>query len=41
MNIMGISILTLVHTDESKDALRMYEEIWNKIKDFIGSTCNS
>ena len=37
----GNKYLTLVHTDESKDALRMYEEIWNKIKDFIGSTCKS
>ena len=26
--------LTLVHTDESKDKLKKYEEIWNKIKDF-------
>ena len=25
---------TLVHTDESKDKLKKYEEIWNKIKDF-------
>ena len=25
--------LTLVHTDESKDTLKRYEELWNKIRD--------
>ena len=29
--------MTLVQTDQSKDALKKYEEIWTKIKDLIRS----
>ena len=29
--------LTLVNTDESKDTLKKYEELWNKIRDLIRS----
>ena len=32
--------MTLVHTDESKDALKRYEELWKKIKDLIRSINN-
>ena len=34
-------IYTLVPTDESKDALKRYEKIRNKIKDLIRSTNNN
>ena len=33
--------LTLVHTDESKDRLKKYEELRNKIKDRTRSTNNN
>ena len=33
--------MTLVHTDESKDTLKKYEELWNKIKDLIKSITNN
>ena len=33
--------MTLVHTDESKDAVKMYEELWKRIKDFIRSINNN
>ena len=38
----GNDYLRLVPTDESKDTLKKYEELQNKIKDLIGSiTSNS
>ena len=33
--------MSLVPTDESKDLLRKYKELWNKIKDFIRSITNN
>ena len=36
----GNKYLTLVHTDKIKDTLKMYEELWNKIRDLIISTTN-
>ena len=33
--------MTLVPTDECKDTLEKYEEIWRKIRDFIISTNNN
>ena len=33
--------MSLVPTDESKDLLRKYKELWNKIKDLIRSITNS
>ena len=33
--------MTLVPTDEYKDTLEKYEEIWRKIRDFIISTNNN
>ena len=33
--------LTLVPTDESKDRLNKYEELWNKIRDLIRSITNN
>ena len=33
--------LTLIPTNENKDALKNYEEIWIKIKDFIRSANRS
>ena len=33
--------MTLVHTDESKDAIKMYEELWKRIKDFVRSINNN
>ena len=32
---------TLVYTDESKDALKKYEELLNKIRDLIRSITNN
>ena len=37
----GNKYLALVQTDESKDALKKYEELPTKIKDLIRSTSNS
>ena len=31
----------LVSTDESKDTLQKYEELWNKIRNLIISTTNN
>ena len=31
------SNLKLVPTDENKDTLKMYEELWSKIRDLINS----
>ena len=31
----------LVTTDESKDTLKKYEELWNKIRDLIRSVTNN
>ena len=36
----GHNHLTLIPTDECKDTLEKYKEIWRKIKDFIISTNN-
>ena len=33
--------MTLVSTDESKDTLKKYDELWNKIRDLIGSITNN
>ena len=33
--------MTLVPTDESKDTLKMYELLWNKIRDLIRSITNN
>ena len=33
--------MTSVPTDESKDALKKYEELWSKIKDLIRSITNN
>ena len=33
--------LTLVPTDESKDTLKKYEELWSKIRDHIRTTTNN
>ena len=33
--------MTLISTDECKDTLEKYEEIWRKIRDFIISTNNN
>ena len=33
--------MSLVPTDESKDLLRKYKELWNKIKDLIRSIANN
>ena len=33
--------MTLVPTDESKDTLENYEELWSKIRDLIRSIINS
>ena len=33
--------LTLVLTDEGKDTLKTYEELWNKIRDLIRSITNN
>ena len=35
--INGNKNLTLVATDKSKDEIKMYEEMWNKIRDLIES----
>ena len=37
----GNKYLTLVPTDENKDTLKKYKELWNKIKDLIRSTSNN
>ena len=37
----GNKYLTLVPTDESKDTLKKYEELWNKIRDLIRSITNN
>ena len=37
----GNKHLTLVPTDESRDALKDYEELWNKIIDLIRSITNN
>ena len=37
----GNKYLTIVYTDESKDALKIYEELWKKIKDLIRSMNNN
>ena len=36
----GNKCLALVPTDESKDTLKKYEEIWSKIRDLIRSVSN-
>ena len=33
--------LTLVHTDESKDTQKNCEELWNTIRDIVGSVTNN
>ena len=33
--------MSLVPTDDSKDLLRKYKELWNKIKDLIRSITNN
>ena len=33
--------MSLVPTDESKDLLRKYKELWHKIKDLIRSITNN
>ena len=37
----GNKYLTLVSTDESKDTLEKYEEIWDKIRYLIGWITNN
>ena len=37
----GNKYLRLVHTDENKDELKKYEELWKKIKDLIRSINNN
>ena len=37
----GKKYLTLISTDEMKDTLKKYEEIWSKIKDLIRPTSNN
>ena len=37
----GKKYLTLFPADESKDTLKNYEKLWNKIRDLIGSTSNN
>ena len=37
----GNKYLTLVPSEESKDTLKKYEELWSKIKDLIRSITNS
>ena len=37
----GKKYLTQVPTDESKDTLKTYEELWNKIRDLIRSITNN
>ena len=42
MNVMtNNNYLTLLHTDNDKDTLKRYWELWKKIKDFIISTSKS
>ena len=36
----GRKYLILISTDEMKDTLKKYEEIWSKIKDLIRSKSN-
>ena len=37
----GSRYLTLVSTDENKETLKKYAELWNKIKDLIRSMTNT
>ena len=37
----GVKYFTLVVTDESKDTLKLCEELWEKNRDLIRSTTNS
>ena len=37
----GKKYLTLFPADESKDTLKNYEKLWNKIRDLIRSTSNN
>ena len=37
----GNKYLTLVLTDESKDTLKAYEELWSKVRDVIRSITNN
>ena len=37
----GNKYLTLFSTDESKDTIKKYEELWNKIRDLIRSITNN
>ena len=37
----GNRYLTLVSTDENKETLKKYAELWNKIKDLIRSMTNT
>ena len=37
----GNKYLTLIPTDKSKDTLKKYEELWNKIRDLIRSITNN
>lgn len=37
----GNRYLTLVSTDESKETLEKYEELWHKIRDIIRSITNN
>ena len=32
--------MTLVHIDESKDTLKIHEQLWGKVRDLIRSTRN-
>ena len=33
--------MTIVSTDESRDMVKMYEELWNKIRDLVRSINNN
>ena len=37
----GDKYLILVHTDESKDSLEKYEELWKKVKEILRSINNN
>ena len=39
--VMEEKYLTLFPADESKDTLKKYEKLWNKIRDLIRSTSNN
>ena len=39
--VMEKKYLTLFPADESKETLKKYEKLWNKIRDLIRSTSNN